>query len=305
MLPSPAPVPYVRRMNHPLDISPLTRLLRRVDRTADGESPTDVVATGFPSLDKLLGGGLRRGDLTVLGGDVGSGKSALALAIALRVARAGRRATFLTGESRAERVLERALAAEGRTSVESLRLGALADEERAAVGAAAVRLRDALPVIDTVEERGAADLRTLFDDGIEPPAELVVLDGLQMLAPGARDLNEELATSVLTLKRLAVESDSAVLLTSQLPTFDARRAELRPHLDDFGALGAVKQHADVVLGVFREAMYPGGAGAGGAVELHVLKQRDGATGYVDLYFYEHWLRFEDLVEPGEPPARAR
>jgi replicative DNA helicase len=292
-------------MNLPLDISPLTRLLRRVDRTADGEAPTDVVATGFPSLDKLLGGGVRRGDLTVLGGDVGSGKSALALGIALRAARAGRRVSFLTGECRAERVLERALASEGRTTVEALRLGTLAEEERVAVGAAALRLRDALPMIDTVAEHDASDLRTLLDDGTEPPAELVVLDGLQMLAPGTRDLDEELATSVLALKRLAVESDSAVLLTSQLPAFDPRRGDLRPQLDDFGTLGAVKQHADVVLAVFREAMYPGGAGAGGAVELHVLKQRDGAAGYVDLYFYEHWLRFEDLVEPPDPVAHPR
>ena len=43
---------------------------------------------------------------------------------------------------------------------------------------------------------------------------------------------------------------------------------------------------------------PSGVGAEGAAELHVLKQRDGAAGYVDLYFYEQWLRFEDLMEPG-------
>ena len=42
------------------------------------------IATGFPSVDNALGGGFRRGDLVVLGGEVGSGKSALALAIALR-----------------------------------------------------------------------------------------------------------------------------------------------------------------------------------------------------------------------------
>ena len=285
-------------MNLPLDISPLTRLLRRVDRTADGEGPAHVVTTGFPSVDRMLGGGMRRGELTVLGGDVGSGKSALALAMALRASRSGRRVTFLTGESRAERVLERALALEGRTSMEALRLGTLDDEARAAVGAAAVRLRDSLPTIDCVDARDAADLRTLLDDGGESGAELVVIDGLQMLAAGTRSLDEELAAAVLGLKRLAVERDAAVLLTAQLPALDGRRAELRPRLDDFGALGAVKQHADVALGLFREGMYPTGAGADGAAELHVLKQRDGATGYVDLYFYEQWLRFEDLMEPG-------
>ena len=68
------------------DISPISRLLSRVDAIADGAPALDTVACGFPSIDRMLGGGLRRGDLIVLGGDVGSGKSALALAIALRVA---------------------------------------------------------------------------------------------------------------------------------------------------------------------------------------------------------------------------
>src|SRR5689334_5089234 len=105
------------------DISPLSLLLGRVDAVADGAPPLDTVPSGFPSLDKLLGGGLRRGDLVVLGGDVGSGKSALALAIALRVAQQGRDAFFYSGEMTVERVLERALAIEGRARIDDLRRG--------------------------------------------------------------------------------------------------------------------------------------------------------------------------------------
>jgi replicative DNA helicase len=71
---------------------------------------------------------------------------------------------------------------------------------------------------------------------------------------------------------------------------------VRPTLSDFGALGAVKQHADVVLGIFREEMYENARGIDGATELHILKNRHGVTGYVDLFFYKKWLRFEDMVE---------
>src|SRR6266513_3140391 len=92
------------------DISPLSLLLGRVDAVADGALPADTVASGFPSLDKLLGGGLRRGDLIVLGGDVGSGKSALALAIAMRVAQQRLRVTYFSGEMSTDRLHERALA---------------------------------------------------------------------------------------------------------------------------------------------------------------------------------------------------
>ena len=64
-----------------------------------------------------------------------------------------------------------------------------------------------------------------------------------------------------------------------------------------GNLGAVKQHADVVLGLFREGMYDPTRSLEGATELHVLKNRSGSTAYADLYYYAHWMRFEDLVDP--------
>jgi replicative DNA helicase len=59
----------------------------------------------------------------------------------------------------------------------------------------------------------------------------------------------------------------------------------------------VKQHADVVLGIFREEMSQPNSGVDGATELLVLKNRNGNTGYVDLYFYKQWLRFEDMLDP--------
>src|SRR3954467_1443786 len=113
------------------DISPLSLLLGRVDAVDDGATPVDTIPSGFPSLDKVLGGGLRRGDLIVLGGDVASGKSALALAVGLRIAQGARNTIFYSGEMTPDRVLERALAIEGRTRVDDLRQGKLDEVARA------------------------------------------------------------------------------------------------------------------------------------------------------------------------------
>jgi replicative DNA helicase len=275
------------------DISPLSVALSRVDAAADGAPARDTVVSGFPSIDKMLGGGFRRGDLIVLGGDVGSGKSALALAMALRAA-VQHRTLFVSGEMLPERIHERALAIEGRARVDDLRRGTLNESTRAQVGAAAVRLRDRLPVIERASTGGVADLSHLLD-GL-PETEFVVVDQIDTLASGDQRVEEESARTIKTLKSLALERRVAVLATAQLANL-GDRPDRRPTLDDFGGLGAVKQYADVVLGLFREELYDQARDITGATELFVRKNRHGRTGYVDLYFYAQWLRFEDMLDP--------
>lgn len=290
----------------PADATPLADLMRRIDAAADGiPVDTDAVATGFPSVDRLLGGGLRRGDLAILGGDVGSGKSALALAMAYRAAERPRSGApeddvapppvaFASGEMTPARVTERLLALEGRVRVDDLRHGALDERTRAAIGAAAVRVRDAALVLEplpTSVDALADALRRTLD------LRLAVVDSLEHLLAGRAPREEELAGAVRRLKLLALELDVPILVTAQLTRLDRARKDLRPRLEDFAALGAVREFADVVLGVYREEMYASADGVEGATELIALKNRNGPTGYVDLYFYARWIRFEDMLDP--------
>ena len=275
------------------DISPISQVIARADAVADGAESTDTIATGFPSLDKLLGGGMRRGDLVVLGGDVGSGKSAFALAVAMRAAQRGLSVVFYSGEMSTERLLERALAIEGRVRIDDLRQGVTNEAARASVGAAAVRLRTQMPRFEVLPAGGTEALRSQVDDA---KLDLIVVDPLQWLARGAGNTEEELADAIRQLKLLALEQHVPIFTTSHLPHL-AARDDRRPSLDDFGALGAVKQLADVVLALFREDMYDRRREIEGATELLVRKNRNGGTGYADLYFYAQWMRFEDMVDP--------
>src|SRR5690242_131520 len=277
------------------DISPLSQLMLRVDAAQDGAPPIDTIPTGFPSLDKLLGGGVRLGDLIVLGGDIGVGKSALALAIALRVAQQEHVVAFLSGEMDTNRVLERTLAIEGRASVNDIRNGSLDETARASLGAAAVRMRHTMPHIDRLPTDDVGAIGTTIQQ--LPKAELVIIDGLQSLPGGRTSQDEEMACAIRALKTLAIDAHVALLVTAHLPMLQRGRPDLRPALDDFGALGAVKQHADVVLGLYREELYAPDIGTQGAAELAILKNRNGPTSYIDLYFYKSWLRFEDMVDP--------
>ncbi len=269
-------------------------LLRRLEAGASGAPAPDAIATGFASLDALLGGGLRPGDLTVLAGDAGCGKSAFSLAVAIRAARSGRQVALLSGETTPERILERAVAIEGRLSLDDLRRGTLDEDTRARGSRAAMELRDILPTIGRIPaptpEAVAEELRLALD------LELAVIDGLPHLAPGVRPRAEEMAAALAALKRLALELDVALLVTMPLAHPVRERADPRPLLDDLGATGAAKDQADVLLTLFREEMYRPSPGIEGATELLVLKNRSGGTGYADLYFYRQWMRFEDMTE---------
>jgi replicative DNA helicase len=283
-------------------ISPAEALVARIDARDPGRPvppPTpagETIVTGFPSIDRQLGGGFRRQDLVVLAGDVGAGKSALALGIALRSARAGTPVLYLSGEMSEERLFERALALEARLPVDALRHGDLDELTRASVGAAAIRLRD-LPLI----VRPLPHDPRLLDEALRtvPRRALCVIDELQLVQPlvVGETPEQSLASTARRLKQMALDEELAILAVAQLPRLRPGRLDPRPTLDDLGGGGVVKQVADVVLALYREEMYRPGVGVEGAVELIVGKNRNGPTGYLDLYFYRQWLRFEDMLDP--------
>ncbi|MDO3399876.1 DNA repair protein RadA [Mycolicibacterium neoaurum] len=69
---------------------------------------TRHLPTGVDELDRVLGGGLVPGSVSLLAGDPGIGKSTLLLEVAHRWARSGRRALYLSGEESAGQIRLRA-----------------------------------------------------------------------------------------------------------------------------------------------------------------------------------------------------
>lgn len=275
--------------------STVEALVERLDRVQDKVTTPGGVPTGFPSVDQILGSGLRAEDLVVLSGDIGSGKSSLALGIASRSAAKGNRVLFLSGEMGEDRLIERVLAMEGRATLDDLRRGALSDESRAAVGVAALRMRD-LPIRFAPLPPDFSDLEKLTGSK-QPPVDLLIIDTLHQVSGSGATSDEMVADTTRRLKALALARKFVVLGLAHLPNHRADREDPRPALDDLGGGGAIKQHADVVLGLYREEMYRPGQGVEGATELIVAKNRGGPTGFVDLYFHRRWLRFEDLLDP--------
>ena len=76
------------------------------ERYAD-ESDADVISTGIPELDTLIGGGFGVGELSIVTGYTGTGKSALSQMLAVNAAKAGVKVLYLAGEMTPKQNLKR------------------------------------------------------------------------------------------------------------------------------------------------------------------------------------------------------
>ena len=64
--------------------------------------------TGIPELDRVLGGGLVKGSMTLIGGDPGIGKSTLLLQVCNHMAKQGRKVLYISGEESMQQIRIRA-----------------------------------------------------------------------------------------------------------------------------------------------------------------------------------------------------
>ena len=273
------------------------------------------IPTGFVDLDKLLGIGLQRSDMTVLAARPSLGKSTLAFNIARHAAGQGARVGIFSLEMSAEQIAIRLLSGEANIDSHRLRLGMVSEAEHRremdAIGSLSELpiYIDDTPIQGIVEMRGKAR-RLQIERGVD----LLIVDYLQLIAgAGNRTDNrvQEMGEISRSLKGMARDLDIPVLACSQLSRAVEQRPSHRPILSDLRESGSIEQDADVVAFIYREDVYttrdewekrnPSDTYPENIAEIIVAKHRNGPTGTVSLYFRSDVVRFESL----EQPARTR
>ncbi len=247
---------------------------------ADLEEPSRrIVKTGLNNLDrKLAGGGVKGGQLIVIAGRPGMGKSAFAFQIAENVAREETVAAF-TLEMQSREVAGRALAYHE----------SLTDRLTAAQRLIDLKLRlDDTPAV-TVGHIRLRCRRIQRKYGLS----LVVVDYLQLMRGIGENRTQEVGSISRGLKALAKELDVPVILLSQLNRNVESRTDRRPIMADLRESGDVEQDADVILMLYRDEYYHEDGPWKGLCEVLIRKQRGGPTGTTVLTFRPEITRFGD------------
>jgi len=138
----------------------------------------------------------------------------------------------------------------------------------------------------------ARRLKRKFDVG------LIVIDYIQLII-GDKSYKgnrvQEVSDISRQLKALAKELNVPVLALSQLNRGAEVRADKRPLLSDLRESGSIEQDADIVMFIYRDDYYNENSERKNVAEIHVAKNRNGATGRCNLYFDGSKCRFRDLV----------
>jgi replicative DNA helicase len=281
------------------------------------------MSTGFVELDKRCAG-LHPGDLYIIAGRPGMGKTSFVLNMAVNVARARRVDTedgeaeapgygvaFFSLEMPVEQLASRILASEGRVDVSKIRSGQIPREDWNKLTEAAAMLGrvplflDDTPAISLLDLRARirrlqAEITRATSDG--PKAEklgVIVIDYLQLMS-GRRDAGsreQEISEISRGLKQLAKEMKVAVIALSQLNRSVETRTtkDKRPQLSDLRESGAIEQDADTIMFIYRDEYYFEDSPDHGIAEVIIAKQRNGPTGKIRVRFESAYTRFDNLA----------
>jgi len=257
------------------------------------------LSTGFPKLDEMTSG-FQDGQLIVVAGRPGTGKTSFALSLVRNIALKEEAGVGLFSlEMTKEQLLERLLCGEGRVNLHQLRGGFVPTSKWRDIATAAGKLQESTIVIDDMPGNAILDVKAKARRmKAEHDINMLVIDYLQLIegSQSANTREQEIAHISRSLKGIARELRLPVIALSQLNRSVERRETKRPRLSDLRESGAIEQDSDVVTFIYRDDYY--GEEEDGEndstvsqTEIIIGKQRNGPLGTVKLNFHKGYASF--------------
>lgn len=269
-------------------------LIDDLDRRREGQRGLSL---GLPDFD-ALSNGLEPGDLVVIAGRPGMGKTALLVSIAAHVSKSVNAAVF-SAEMSSQQLMRRALALLANLSQGRLRqVAQLHDQDWAAIGEATdAMVRRQLWVDDTpsptLTHVRAETLALKARSGLG----LVLVDYVQLIQGAGANRYEQLRDVAYGLKGLAKEAGVPVILLAQLNRGVENRDHKRGRLSDLRDSGAIEEAADIVGMLYSEGYYDPDFGMPNVLECQIEKNRNGERGECLWHFSGEHSRVGTL-QPG-------
>ena len=241
----------------------MTAAAERMNQAFTGDTPPGI-SLGIAEVSATMGN-LLPGDVLLIGARPSMGKSALAIDIGKRVAKAGVGCVYWCGEmlpeDNAERLMSSEAAAAGtKVSYHLARQGRMREEQFKALLESARDMQDlplmlVNPSIKRLDRLCHAIRRNVKKLRQRNEKCIVIVDYIQQITVNKSSRFEVVTEVSQQLKALAVELRVPMIVLSQLSRKVEERDDKRPRLSDLRESGQLEQDANVIWFLFREDYY--------------------------------------------------
>jgi replicative DNA helicase len=244
--------------------------------------------------------GLQKSDLVIIAARPSVGKTALALNIALNVAKGKNRPhiAFFSLEMGVDQLVMRLLSCEAQVDNFKLRQGRLSAQEWEKIHFAVSGLTGLNLYFDDSGTVRVNDLRSKCRKlKQEEKLDLVVVDYLQLLSGTMTNQTnrvQEVSEISRVLKEVARELKVPVVALSQLSRNVETRKEKKPVMADLRESGSIEQDADIVMFLYREEGDEQETTRKNHVQVNIAKNRSGTIGDFELLFNKNMSTFSNL-----------
>ena len=261
-----------------------------------------LIKTGYPNIDKYSGG-LTRGEITIIGGRPGHGKTTVMVNLLAKAIEQGQKAMFFSRELPNSELLKKILCLEsGKLSYGMIRQNVFTDHD----------LQNMEEAIQIVRNKYSKDKFLMFDNikdfalasseikKFKP--DIIFDDYIQLIdCKGYKDRRLQIEQLVNDYKWLAKETGAVVVLASQLNRFieraNNRGKALVPQLSDLAESGAIEQVAENVFFSYYDYKVTGEKGKGkNVISLIASKVRYGDSGTSDLGYDGNKCKIYNTME---------
>jgi replicative DNA helicase len=255
----------------------INEVVEEMNAVAEGKPPEKTIPYGVSVMDRVTYGGMRAGQLILVAGRPGDGKSAVALSIGLEAAKAKHKVLMFSTEMDNASQGRRALAQMARVEFGSILTSKLDERQWGAVSSA----RDAAQTLPfwsyDIATMHVARMRALCKSHQRRHGlDLVLIDYAQRLQAGKDEDMDWVRVTKATeaCKTIARELEIPVVLLAQLKRAnDGKKG--RPSLSDLRQSGKLEEEADVIWMLHRDE------NAEGELvhdrEFGIVKQRNGPS----------------------------
>lgn len=260
----------------------------------------DGVQYPWDAMNRLTGG-MRPGNLIVIAGPPGGGKTAMALNVAYHAASRMIGTAIFSLEMDREEITDRMISIAGRLDGRVLRKN-MTDGQRQSIRAAVKALDIPFYIRDETNPSVRSVRAELKRLKAKEPIGIAIVDYIQLVEAQVRkggSRAEDVGTITRGLKRLAKELKIPVIALSQLNRDSARDGK-PPELHHLRESGSIEQDASLVGMIHYTRKYDTSAGVDtGDCNLLIRKHRNGPEGVVSLTFHAPSGRFYEMSEERE------